>query len=132
MKFSVKPQLLKFLVLGMGGLGLALRILLYATGMDEKGLLVEGHWARTGIWLLTAVAALTIVLFTRPIEGPVDHRDCYPVSIAGGLGALAIVKGLNIRKMDVMYSASILLVVLVQIITVFGGRITRRLDHKKR
>ena len=50
----------------------------------------------------------------------------------GGLGALAIVKGLNIRKMDVMYSASILLVVLVQIITVFGGRITRRLDHKKR
>jgi len=50
----------------------------------------------------------------------------------GGLGGLAIVKGLNIRKMDVMYSASILLVVLVQIITVFGGRITRRLDHKKR
>ena len=50
----------------------------------------------------------------------------------GGLGSMAIVKGLNIRKMDVMYSASILLVVLVQIITVFGGRITRRLDHKKR
>ena len=50
----------------------------------------------------------------------------------GGLGAVAIVKGLNIRKMDVMYSASILLVVLVQIITVFGGRITRRVDHKKR
>lgn len=50
----------------------------------------------------------------------------------GGLGSMAIVKGLNIRKMDVMYSASILLVVLVQIITVFGGRTTRRLDHKKR
>ena len=50
----------------------------------------------------------------------------------GGLGSMAIVKGLNIRKMDVMYSASILLVVLVQIITVFGGRATRRLDHKKR
>ncbi len=50
----------------------------------------------------------------------------------GGLGSMAIVKGLNIRKMDVMYSASILLVVLVQIITVFGGRATRRRDHKKR
>ena len=50
----------------------------------------------------------------------------------GGLGALAIVKGLNVRKFDVMYSASLLLVALVQIITVFGGRITRRLDHKKR
>ncbi len=50
----------------------------------------------------------------------------------GGLGSLAIVKGLNVRKFGVMYSASLLLVALVQIITVFGGRITRRLDHKKR
>ena len=50
----------------------------------------------------------------------------------GGLGALAIVKGLNVRKFDVMYSASLLLVALVQIITVFGTRITRRLDHKRR
>ena len=100
MKFSVKPQLLKFLVLGMGGLGLALRILLYATGMDEKGLLAEGHWASTGIWLLTAAAALTIVLFTRPIEGPVDHRDCYPVSIAGGLGALAAAAAILIASIS--------------------------------
>ena len=50
----------------------------------------------------------------------------------GGLGALAIVKGLNIRKFDVMYSASLLLVALVQLITVFGSRLTRGLDHKKR
>ena len=50
----------------------------------------------------------------------------------GGLGALAIVKGLNVRKFDVMYSASLLLVALVQIITVLGGRLTRRLDHKHR
>lgn len=50
----------------------------------------------------------------------------------GGLGSLAIVKGLNVRKYDVMYSASILLVLLVQIITVFGSRLTRGLDHKKR
>ena len=50
----------------------------------------------------------------------------------GGLGALAIVKGLNVRKFDVMYSASLLLVALVQLITVFGGRLTRRLDHKHR
>lgn len=50
----------------------------------------------------------------------------------GGLGSIAIVKGLNVRKFDIMYSASLLLVALVQIITVFGGRITRRLDHKHR
>ena len=50
----------------------------------------------------------------------------------GGLGSLAIIKGLNLRKFDVMYSASLLLVALVQIITVFGSRLTRRLDHKHR
>ncbi len=50
----------------------------------------------------------------------------------GGLGSLAIVKGLNIRNFDVMYSASLLLVALVQIITVFGTRFTRGLDHKRR
>lgn len=50
----------------------------------------------------------------------------------GGLGALAIVKGLNIRKYETMYSASLLLVIMVQIITVFGTRITHGLDHKRR
>ena len=50
----------------------------------------------------------------------------------GGLGALASVKGLNVRTFDIMYSASLLLVALVQIITVFGTRFTRGLDHKRR
>ena len=50
----------------------------------------------------------------------------------GGLGSIAIVSGLNIRKFDVMYSASLLLVILVQIITVMGTRVTRGLDNKKR
>ena len=49
----------------------------------------------------------------------------------GGLGAIAIVQGLNIRKFDVMYSASLFLVLLVQIITVSGTRLTRSLDHKR-
>lgn len=50
----------------------------------------------------------------------------------GGLGAIAITKGLNVRKMDVMYAASITLVALVQIITIFGNRTNKRLDHRKR
>ena len=50
----------------------------------------------------------------------------------GGLGALAIVKGMNVRNYELMYSASILLVLIVQVITVFGTRLTRSLDHKRR
>ena len=50
----------------------------------------------------------------------------------GGLGSLAIIKGLNLRKYDIMYVASIVLVVMVQLITILGSRLTRRLDHRKR
>lgn len=50
----------------------------------------------------------------------------------GGLGSIAITKGLNQRKMDVMYAASILLVIMVQIITVFGTQTTKKIDHRKR
>ena len=50
----------------------------------------------------------------------------------GGLGAIAITKGINLRREDVMYAASILLVILVQIITVSGTLTTNRLDHRQR
>ena len=50
----------------------------------------------------------------------------------GGLGAVAITYGLNLRKYDLMYAASILLVILVQVITVLGTFLTRQLDHRIR
>lgn len=50
----------------------------------------------------------------------------------GGLGAIAITKGLNQRKFDVMYAASIALVILVQVITILGNRGTKKIDHRKR
>ena len=50
----------------------------------------------------------------------------------GGLGSIAIIKGINIRRLDVMYAASILLVLLVQIITVAGTGVAKKLNHKQR
>lgn len=49
----------------------------------------------------------------------------------GGLGSIAIIKGINIRKMDVMYSASFLLVIVVQLITFAGTRTSKKIDHRK-
>lgn len=48
----------------------------------------------------------------------------------GGLGALAITKGLNMRKFDIMYGASLALVALVQIITILGTQVSKRSDHR--
>ncbi len=50
----------------------------------------------------------------------------------GGLGSIAITKGLNVRKYDIMYAASFIIVALVQIFTVLGTRSSRRLDHRIR
>ena len=50
----------------------------------------------------------------------------------GGLGAVAITYGLNLHKYDIMYAASIILVILVQIITVMGTFLTRKFDHRIR
>lgn len=50
----------------------------------------------------------------------------------GGLGQIAIIKGISQRKYDIMYAASIALVLLVQVITVSGTRLTTRIDHRKK
>ncbi len=50
----------------------------------------------------------------------------------GGLGSIAISYGLNRRAYDIMYTASIALVLLVQIFQVSGTVTTKKLDHKKR
>ena len=46
--------------------------------------------------------------------------------------ATAVVYGLSYHQYDIMYSASILLVVLVQIITMLGTSLSRKHDHRIR
>lgn len=48
----------------------------------------------------------------------------------GGLGSLAITKGMNLRNYPLMYGASILLVVLVQAISILGLRVSKKSDHR--
>ena len=54
------------------------------------------------------------------------------VAAGGGLGATAVTYGLSYRQYDIMYAASILLVVLVQVITVAGTSLSRKMDHRIR
>ena len=48
-----------------------------------------------------------------------------------GLGKIAISYGLNRRQYDIMYAASVALVLMVQIFQVIGNALTRRLDHRR-
>ena len=54
------------------------------------------------------------------------------VAAGGGLGATAVTDGLSYRQYDIMYAASIMLVVLVQVITVAGTSLSRKKDHRIR
>ena len=54
------------------------------------------------------------------------------VVAGGGLGATAVVYGMSYYQYDIMYAASILLVLLVQIITMTGTSLSRKKDHRIR
>lgn len=82
------PNYLKFLALGTGIGGCALRITLYLTGLDRKGLPVAGHWAQNGLLILTAAVFVFFLLITRTIQGSQDYRSAYPRSVVSGIGCL--------------------------------------------
>ena len=89
-----------------------------------------GDKGMTGHNQADAASGHWLALSRAPLEN--SSLRLQLVNKATGDETLAIVKGLNIRKYDMMYSASLMLVFLVQIITVFGTRTTRSLDHKHR
>ena len=92
----MKNDSLKYLVPAAGGLGLVLRILLYATGIDGRGLLVRGHWASTALCILSVAVLVGAFIFTRKLDGKVDHEAAYPASKAAALGAFAAMIGIGI------------------------------------
>lgn len=93
MKSSVNTALVKGFALSAGLLGFTLRGVLYATGMDEKGLLVAGHWAGLSLVALSALFALMSLLLSRCLQGSGQYRYSYPGSVMGSLGAFAAAAG---------------------------------------
>ena len=84
MSMSAKPNQLKLFVAAAGLLGLLLRLVLLETALDEKGLLVSGHWADVGVWLLTAAVIGMICLFVGRCPQPEPRKTALP----GCIGAL--------------------------------------------
>ena len=100
MKFPMKAERFKILILGAGGLALALQRLLYSSGVDGRGLLEKGHWAAVTLWILTAGVLAAVYLFTRKLEGPADYADSHPASVSAALGALAAMVGLGVTSVQ--------------------------------
>ena len=88
MSLAVKPNRIKLTVLSAGALGATLRAVLFATGVDGKGLLVSGHWAGTSVWILTAAMALGLFLLLGKFQGTDQYDDAFPKSILGAIGCI--------------------------------------------
>lgn len=82
MSMSAKPNQQKLFIAASGLLGLLLRLVLLETALDEKGLLISGHWADVGVWLLTAAVIGMIFLFVG------RQKEAKDAALPGCIGAL--------------------------------------------
>lgn len=96
MKKLVPTKYVSCLILGCGGLGLALRWLLYATCVDTLGLLKSGNFLIPALWILTVLAAGFLAVQVFPLDGSNRYGDNFPASIPGAAGAFLAAMGILI------------------------------------
>ena len=80
MKSFLLPRKIKLLIPACGILGLVLRLVMIATGLDDKGLLKPHHPAWIGLLILTTAVAAGILLCIRVIRGSGAYRISFPAS----------------------------------------------------
>lgn len=105
MSLSRKSNQLKLLLTAAGLLGLLLRFVLLRTAVDEKGLLVTGHWADTGSWLLTAAMIAVIFFSLRHCTGSKDYNAAFPQSMLLCVGSLVAACGFLLSGTPVVTAA---------------------------
>ena len=89
---SLRPGMLKRVVLGGGAVAFGLYRLLYATGVDGRGLLKSGHFA----WVLLCIlsVAMGAVIFASASQlrgGDSKFRRCLPAAVCCALAAVSTV-----------------------------------------
>jgi cytochrome bd-type quinol oxidase subunit 2 len=103
MKSIARTYGLILLAVGGGVVGLGLRILMYATGIDEKGLLTQNHPLDILCWIVALVLGVLFFVAVRRQEVSCRYEDNFPVSAVAALGCFAaaggsLVLGFQLRK----------------------------------
>lgn len=102
MKQLSKTAYLPWLTLFAGGVGLFLRFWLFTTGVDARGLLVEGHPADLMIWLLTAIVMVGLWFATRPLAAAPQCDFNYPPSLTAAIGCGFAALGVSITSFQTL------------------------------
>ena len=103
MKSTARTFGLALIALGGGAVGLGLRILMYATGIDEKGLLIRNHPLDILCWILALALGVLFFVAVRRQEGTCEYGDNFSASVTAALGCFAaaggsLVLGLQLRN----------------------------------
>ena len=98
MNENLSRKLYPLLGLALGLVGAGCRFLLYALGMDEKGLLTPGHPASIALWVVTAAAVLAAVLaavtFREDNKAPDETRRAALAGLGTAVMALGVLSTL--------------------------------------
>lgn len=94
MNENLSRKLYPLLSLALGLVGAGCRFLLYALGMDEKGLIMPGHPAAIALWVVTAAAVLAAVLaamtFREDNKAPDENGHAIPAALGTAVMALGV------------------------------------------
>ena len=94
MKKSIHPIWMLPFALLSGALGFVLRMWLFATGVDHKGLLVEGHIAGTLTFVLTGLVLGALFLWLRQPIKKLSYERLFPASLTAAFGCWVAAAGI--------------------------------------
>lgn len=117
----LKTANLPWLVLGTAVLGALVRFWLYATGLDEKGLLAPNHTGHILIWLLTLAAVAAVLLGTLRLKQAAKYSFNFPPSLIGAAGAAVAAGGMLATALTQLFSGRDALVVFTGIVALLGA-----------
>lgn len=126
MKF--KTKYLPILTLICGLIGFGLRLWLFGTGVDEKGLLVAAHPANALTFILTGIVLAVIFLAVRKLRRIRSHKKLYPASVTALLGCIPAAIGILLTawlelqlKQDLITAITLVLAVLAAVSLILLG-----------
>ena len=96
MNDNPKIKALPFLTAGLGIVTLILRTGLYLLGTDAKGLLIPGHPLDLLTWVVSAAAAVLVLLSVRNLDGSPKYAHNFSPSSPAAIGAFVLAGGIAV------------------------------------
>ena len=106
MKNLFRPKWLPVLTLCAGLVGIALRLWLFSTGIDKKGLLLPQHPANTACYILAALTFLAVFLCLRTVPKKVPYRGLFPPSPFSAAGCWIAAAGIGFTVITELSNAT--------------------------